>query len=71
VLKEIAAVDGVVEVLPLVVADLPRLVVDAVDAPLGADAVRAPTGVRLIKSTSIPSSASFMAAARAPPNRRR
>ena len=41
VLEEIAAVDGVVEMLPLVVAELPREVVDAVDAALGADAVRA------------------------------
>ena len=41
VLEEIAAVDGVVEVLPLAVAQLPRQVVDAVDAALGADAVRA------------------------------
>ena len=40
-LQEVAAVDGVVEVQPLVVALLPRQVVDAVDAALGADAVRA------------------------------
>ena len=41
VLQEVAAVDRVVEVLPLVVAELPGEVVDAVDAALGADAVRA------------------------------
>ena len=40
-LQEVAAVDGVVEVQPLAVALLPRDVVDAVDAALGADAVRA------------------------------
>ena len=44
VLEEIAAVDGVVKVLPLGVAQLPREVVDAVDAALGADAVRALDG---------------------------
>ena len=44
VLQEVAAVDGVVEVQPLVVALLPREVVDAVDAALGADAVRALDG---------------------------
>ena len=62
-LQEIAAVDGVVEVQPLGVALLTRQVVDAVDSALGADAMRARTGVRLIRSTSTPSSASFMAAA--------
>ena len=41
VLQEVAAVDRIVEMLPLVVALLPRQGVDAVDAPLGADAVRA------------------------------
>ena len=41
VLQEVAAVDGVVEVLPFAVAQLPRQVVDAVDAALGADAMRA------------------------------
>ena len=40
-LQKVAAVDGVVEVQPLVVALLAREVVDAVDAALGADAVRA------------------------------
>ena len=40
-LQKIAAIDGVVEVQPLVVALLPRQIVDAVDAALGADAVRA------------------------------
>ena len=43
-LQEVAAVDRVVEVLPLVVALLPREIVDAVDAALGADAVRALDG---------------------------
>ena len=41
VLEEIAAIDGVVEMLPLVVAKLLREVVHAVDAALGAGAVRA------------------------------
>ena len=41
VLQEIAAIDRVVEVLPLAVAQLPRLIVAAVDAALGTDAVRA------------------------------
>ena len=40
-LQEIAAVDGVVEMLPLVVALLPGEIVDAVDAALGTHAVRA------------------------------
>src|SRR5690606_10318175 len=46
VLEEIAAVDGVVEVEPLVVARLPRLVIDAVNAALGADAVGALHGLK-------------------------
>ena len=41
VLQEIAAVDGVLEMLPLAVAELPGEVVDAVDAALGAAAMRA------------------------------
>ena len=40
-LQKVAAVDRVVEVQPLAVALLPRHVVDAVDAALSADAVRA------------------------------
>ena len=40
-LQKVAAVDRVVEVQPLVVALLAGEVVDAVDAALGADAVRA------------------------------
>ena len=40
-LQEVAAVDRVVEVQPLAVALLPGDVVDAVDAALGANAVRA------------------------------
>ena len=40
-LQKVAAVNRVVEVLPLVVALLPRQIVDAVDAPLGTNAVRA------------------------------
>jgi len=40
VLEEVTAVDGVVEVLPLGVPLLTREGVDAVDPPLGADAVR-------------------------------
>ena len=40
-LQEVTAVDGIVEVLPLVVAELPRLVIDAVDPALGAHAVGA------------------------------
>ena len=39
-LEEIAAVDRVVEMFPLVVAQLPGEIVDAVDAALGARAVR-------------------------------
>ena len=41
VLQKVAAIDRVVEVQPLVVALLPRQVVDAVDAALRTDAVRA------------------------------
>ena len=44
VLQEIAAVDGVLEMLPLAVAELPGEVVDAVDAALGAAAMRARSG---------------------------
>ena len=40
VLEEVTAVDGVIEVLPLGVPLLPGEGVDAVDPPLGADAVR-------------------------------
>jgi hypothetical protein len=40
-LQEVAPVDRIVEVLRLVVALLPREAVDAIDAALGADAVRA------------------------------
>ncbi len=46
VLEEVAAVDRVVEVLPLGVAELARQIVDAVDPALGADAVRAAHGRR-------------------------
>ena len=62
-LQEVAAVDGVVEVQPLVVALLAREVVDAVDAALAQTLCERLTGVRLIRSTSMPSSASFIAAA--------
>jgi hypothetical protein len=41
VLEEVAAIDGVVEMLPLVVAELLREVVHAVDAALRASTVRA------------------------------
>ena len=41
VLQEIAAVDGVLEVLPIAVAQLAGQVVDAVDAALRTAAVRA------------------------------
>ena len=40
VLEEIAAVDGILEMLPRAVAQLPGQIVDAVDPALGADAVR-------------------------------
>src|SRR5437762_8083159 len=39
-LQKIAAINRVIEVQPLVVALLPREVVDAIDAALGTDAVR-------------------------------
>ena len=45
-LEEIAAVDRVVEVFPLAVAELPGEVVDAVDAALGAAAMRAAQGTQ-------------------------
>src|SRR5690606_8557064 len=38
-LEEVAAIDGIIEMLPLAVAQLPRLVVDAVDATLSTHAV--------------------------------
>ena len=40
VLQEIAAIDRVVKVLPLVIAQLPSLIVTGVDAALRAHAVR-------------------------------
>ncbi len=63
VLQEIAAVDGVVEMFPLVVAELPGEIVDAVDAALGTALCERLTGSRLISPTLQSSSASFIAAA--------
>ncbi len=64
VLQEVAAVDRVVEVQIFAVALLARDVVDAVDASLAQTLCERLTGVRLIRSTSMPSSASFIAADR-------
>ena len=63
VLQEVAAVDGVVEVEPLAVALLAGEVVDRVDAALAQTLCERFTGVRLIRSTAMPSSASFIEAA--------
>ena len=64
VLQKVAAVDRVIEMQPLVVALLAGEVVDAVDAALAQTLCERLTGVRLSKSTSMPNSANFMAAAR-------
>ncbi len=61
-LQKVSAVGRVVEVQPLAVALLQRELIDAVDAPLAQTLCERLTGVRLISSTSMPSSASFMAA---------
>ena len=63
VLQKIAAVNRVVEMLPLAVAELPREIIDAVDAPLAHALCERLTGSRLIRPTLQSSSASFMAAA--------
>ena len=63
-LKEIAAVNGVVKMFPLVVALLAGEIVDAVDAALAQTLWERLTGTRLMRSTSMPSSASFIVAAR-------
>ena len=63
VLQKVAAVDGVFKMLPFAVAQLPRQVVDAVDAALGADAMRPLQRQDVIMLTSHSNSASLMAAA--------
>ena len=62
--EEIAAIDRVVEVTPLAITQLAGKTVDTVDAPLAQTLCERRTGVRLTRSTSIPSSASFMVAAK-------
>jgi len=63
VLQEVAAVHGVVEVLPLAVAKLAGQLVDTVDAPWAQQLCERFSGARLITWTLHSSSASFMAAA--------
>ncbi len=64
VLEKVAAVDRVVKMLPLAVAQLPRKVIDAIDAALAQTLCERLTGNRLIRLTSHSNSASLMAADR-------
>ena len=69
-LEEIASIDRIIQVLPLVVTQMARLFVDGIDAALAQTLCDRLTGTRLMRSTSVPSSANFMAAdspARPPP----
>ncbi len=63
VLQEIAAVDGVVEMFPLVIAQLAGKIVDTVNTALAQALWERLTGNRLIRLTLQSSSANFIAAA--------